>query len=526
MRGAGGIAVVSLAILGSGCGSGSAGTPNTCASPQTGSRLKAFVLRAEDGAWENLSRYGYWYDSLLATRCFFDHTADGALRCLPSPPLSIHFADAACSQRVASARACTDGPPRYALVPLSSTCAGADSITPAAVYSLGSGSVPAVLHYQQSVGGNLQCLESPNSEGLEVYPFVSELAPTEFVAATIELTTGSRIQTDRLVAEDGTRGGAGRAFDSNFGGECLVDLAADGEWRCLPVEAIIRRAGWAFADPSCTQGLVMQGWGSCAPDFRAKLASIEEPRICAVVAGVPRERYPPKRHVHQLGAASTPAQTFGKTYQTDNSVICEATPNADAAPFSEVRAELPPTEFLRASQKEIACGPMGASGRRLKAHYAASDDGVVLSAAAIWLDEELGEECFFQVAADDVIRCIPNRQRMAAVQYFADASCSRGLVAIDRCIEFPRGAPKFAVVDETGGACVAGMGLVDIRARVHALGATVAPSALYRYNLDQPAGCVPFDQAGVETFVMEFEFRELGSEVPPTTFVAGTIEMP
>jgi hypothetical protein len=520
-------------IIGAACGSKSSGAPAPCAPPQDGSRLKAQILRAEDGAWEDMSRHGQWYDSLLATRCQFLQTADGGFRCLPVPLPPTSFGDAGCSQLVARARPCASGPPRYGFVNPPPTCAMGEWLSPYAVHALGPGTVPAAVYYEQTSSGVLQCMEAANSDRTEVYPFLSEIAPAEFVGATFERAPGARIHRNLLVAEDGARGGMwGRAFDSVLGTDCFVDLAADGQWRCLPFEATVGRAGWTFADASCSQGIAIQPGRMCAPDFRRTLVSIEERRICTVIGGVPLERYPPKLHVHQLGATSTPAQTFSKTEAADGSVVCEAAPNAEATPYSEIRAELPPTNFVRVSEREISCGPLGASGRRLKAHHTVSDDDDVAWPTLLWIDSETGQDCSFGRAADGIVRCLPRHRLLGAVgdfRLFADASCSRAVVGASRCVDYPRGVPKFTVIDEEVSECVPGVGLVDFQTRVHAVGAAVTPATLYMYSAGSPARCLPIDEAvggRTEDLLLEYELRELGSEVPPGTFVAGSIQTP
>ena len=515
-----------LTVLGSGCGSGSGGTPNACAPPQDGSRLKAFVLRAEDGAWENLSRYGYWYDSLLATRCFFDHTADGALTLLAEPPA----VDSTSQTPPAASASPAPGPARTApLATRSRPCPrrAREPIRSRRPRSIRSdrAAFPRFFIISKCVGGTLQCLESPNSEGLEVYPFVSELAPTEFVAATIELTTGSRIQTDRLVAEDGARGGAGRAFDSNFGGECLVDLAADGEWRCLPVEAIIRRAGWTFADPSCTQGLVAQGWGLLRAGF---------PREAREYRGAPDLRGDRRRYEGTLSAkAPRSSARRGEHARPDlhehvpdrqqRHLPSHAEHRRDAvlggpgrAPADGVPPREPAGDRVRSHGRKRAAaqGALCGLGRRRRL-VGCGDLGRRRAGRGMFLPGGRG-------------RCHP----------LPPQSPKNGRRPVLRRRELQSGPRRHRSLHRVSArrAQVRGRGRDGRRVRRRdGTGRHPRPRPRARRHrhaehalqlqLRRPP-CVPFDQAALETFVMEFEFRELGSEVPPTTFVAGTIEMP
>ena len=174
---------------------------------------------------------------------------------------------------------------------------------------------------------------------------------------------------------------------------------------------------------------------------------------------------------------------------------------------------------------------MGASGRRLKAHNLVFDDGTLFSRAygSTWVDAQTGQDCSFRMAADDVIRCIPNSQSFIEARLFADASCTQALIAVDRCNAYPRGAPKFAVAEElVSRECATGGGYDDYRSRVYALGAGVTPGALYEYDYNQtPAVCAPFAAGNANALaetLRHYDLRPLGSEVPPTTFVAGSIE--
>jgi hypothetical protein len=524
-----GAAVLLLALLAGGCGSKGA-DPATCTLPTDGTRLKAIRLLAEDGAREDLSRTGEWYDSALATYCRFHPAADGVARCLPSVALTWSegwFADAACTQRVAGARRCL-GAPQHATVELAGVCAGPDMIMPYAVYTLGPASVPEVTYSDRSG----TCEAIPNDQHATVYPLLSEVPPTELVAATFERMTAPRIQGSELAAEDGTRGRTGEvaAFDTAFGTACEPQVAADGEMRCLPFDAFVSRPS-AYANAACTQGMVAFAPRECDPAFRRTHTGVQELEICADLEVGRVFRDSPKTHVHELAAPSTPAEIFQTTYDSNGTTGCVGMPNVYALQFSLAGAEIPAAEFARARDQEIACSPVGASGRRLKAHNLVFDDGTLFSRPhhSTWVDAQTGQDCSFRVAADNVLRCLPNGQWFSEGRYFADAGCTQGLIGVSRCNAYRRGAPKFAIAEEAGsGECVAGGGYNDYRTRVYALGAAVTPGALYVYDANQtPAVCVPYADGSADPLagaLQLYEFRPLGSEVPPTTFVAGSIE--
>jgi hypothetical protein len=498
-------------------------------------RLKAIRLQAEDGAWEDRSRHRWWYDTELGTYCAFETAADEVLRCVPrqGPPWANLFADAVCSQRVAFGPPCAI--PQYVAVSLQDKCAGPEAIYPSAVFALGSGFVPDVLYGEWTdAAGNVTCTGNPNSEGRQVFPLLSEVPPARFVAATVERVSGSRIQASEIAAADGARGrDFSPAFDSSLGTLCELALAADGEWRCLPRETAFLHAA-AYADATCTQPLVAKPEPACDAAFTPAYAGIEEQRVCTIVQSEPIFWQPPKIHVHELGPPSTLADVYRKA--SDGSAMCEGVPDVMAGQYARLGAERPSAEFARAGVKEASCGTLGASGSRLKAYQRVFDDGSVFARPSYeaWIDTDTGQACSFNVAADNVVRCLPTRQHFLAgrEESYGDAGCTQVLHFISRCSDDPLGPPKFAIADEVGGECTS-LGFVEVRHRVFTLGAPVTPSALYVYDKSQvPARCIPIEQLDppvigkLADILAAYDLLPLGSEVPPSAFVAGSLSTP
>jgi hypothetical protein len=526
------VSALVLASVAGGCGGSNNPAPAPCALPKDGTRLKAIRLQADDGSWENRSRHGEWYDAGLGTYCSLYVAADGVPRCLPSVaiPASDSYADAACTQRVTTARRCL-GTPQHAIVPLAAGCAGKDPIHPYAVYALGDGSIPDATYYRQSDGS---CIANPNLERSPFFPLLAEVPPAEFVAVAFERTAGSRIQGNELAAEDGARGpGPVAAYDSTFGGYCQPMVAADGEARCLPYDTFLNRPA-AFADASCTQGLVVKPESMCNPAFSPAFVGIQTQETCAVVTGGPVLREPKKTHVYRVSPPSTPAEIFQERSDAGGGPRCEASPNTEARQYGRVGVELGPTEFALATDTETSCGPLGASGRRLKAHHLVFEDGTLFSRSyyGAFLDADTGQDCSFRTAADDVLRCLPSGQLFSfeAPVYFADAGCSQPLIPTSRCDEYRRGVPKYAISSRaSSGACIVGGSDADaFRTHVYALGGAVTPSAVYVNFQGTPADCVSVDEnpGALADLLQLYELRPLGPEVPPSTFVAGSIATP
>jgi hypothetical protein len=149
-------------------------------------------------------------------------------------------------------------------------------------------------------------------------------------------------------------------------------------------------------------------------------------------------------------------------------------------------------------------GGDGASGSRLEAEWVVGADGS--RAFRSLRDVELDDECSFRYAADGRLRCLPADAEVADL--YADASCTTrlALVATGSC------APRFATMRDRF-AC-------PTRVHVFAVEGTLETSDVY---VGTPGNCAP-----ISTFELRglYDLYALGAEVPPSSFVAGTLETP
>jgi len=162
-----------------------------------------------------------------------------------------------------------------------------------------------------------------------------------------------------------------------------------------------------------------------------------------------------------------------------------------------------------ASVSCIACGDnlavpdYGVSGgTRLEPRFL--DAGAGARVVRGWFDRELRVECFFDVATDGRIRCLPSQANLPAV--FGDAACTRPLTISPACAPVPTFAfgPSRATPH-------CGRSLSQ---PVQEVGAVHAGSVFRKDFIDGcvPQGVAPGDRA-----------YELGVERDPTEFVGATL---
>jgi hypothetical protein len=145
----------------------------------SGSRLKARWQFAEDGA---RSFVGF-YDTEKSVPCAFLRAADSILRCLPAyVPTYTLYVDQLCTERAIYTpfKGCPLLP--YVLGPAEFTCA----LEPAyEVYPVGAQIDPATsMFYAFDV--SMMCVPTVPPGGFDIYSAGPAVAPSEFVAATIE----------------------------------------------------------------------------------------------------------------------------------------------------------------------------------------------------------------------------------------------------------------------------------------------------------------------------------------------------
>jgi hypothetical protein len=141
------------------------------------------------------------------------------------------------------------------------------------------------------------------------------------------------------------------------------------------------------------------------------------------------------------------------------------------------------------------------SGTRLKAVSYAGADGSVVPAQSM-RDTLLNADCYFGLAADGQMRCIPLATNVSMGSVFKDSGCSQPL-AVKVC---NTGAPApFAYQSVTLG-CQTGYRFFPVLA--------VYSGSLFTGS---PANCNPTSAQPL------FTYYDLGPEAPSSTFVAGTL---
>lgn len=146
------------------------------------------------------------------------------------------------------------------------------------------------------------------------------------------------------------------------------------------------------------------------------------------------------------------------------------------------------------------------SGSRLKAKYRLGEDGSKAYLPFVWYDSERKEDCNFSLAADAKERCLPLGTYNAVLgTYFSDSACTAPLALA----LYPSCEVKYATGAKSGGGCQ----FASTMTQVFVLGAKANLATVY---VKSGANCISTSGTGVELY-------EVGTEIPPSSFVAGTV---
>jgi hypothetical protein len=141
-----------------------------------GARLAPMYLEADDGSRQFLG----WHDTAHDVDCSFASAADGAWRCLPSgADAGRFFADAACTQRLATIPRGCASPPAFAIVRDVPACVWQQSRQ---VFSLGERYTGPLAYWMAA--GACAAVSSNDVVLYDFYVVGDEVAPSSFVAAT------------------------------------------------------------------------------------------------------------------------------------------------------------------------------------------------------------------------------------------------------------------------------------------------------------------------------------------------------
>lgn len=139
------------------------------------------------------------------------------------------------------------------------------------------------------------------------------------------------------------------------------------------------------------------------------------------------------------------------------------------------------------------------SGSRLKAQYWAGEDGT--KSFASWYDTQRQETCDFQTAADGTTRCLPSG--IGAGGAYADSGCTQPIgITSAGCA-----APKYIRAYSNASCGTGGL-------HIYSVGSTFTGTPY----VGMPGSCTA---GGLSP---SFTYYTLGAEVPPTSFVAATLQ--
>ena len=148
------------------------------------------------------------------------------------------------------------------------------------------------------------------------------------------------------------------------------------------------------------------------------------------------------------------------------------------------------------------------SGSRIKARVQSTADGA--KGFAGFYDSQLGVPCAFNHAADDTLRCLPNTYAYVA-SYFSDSGCATPLAyASFGC------APTYAQKSENSSTCIdVGYYTTNARIRIYSVTSAYTSSTIWSGS---PGSC------SMSATPATLTFFNIGSEVPASTFSAGSID--
>jgi hypothetical protein len=454
---------------------GMTGPPALTCIGKSGTRLRQVVRQDDDGA----SVVVRLVDTHFNDDCAFTAAFDGSLRCLPTAPIfrdaDATFADAGIFYKSSD---CTG--PLVAEVHSSGT-----PPTYAAVNSLAAGGCTSVTHYYQLgadvtlASGALLYFKSNNHCNAEqpgAYPhreLGAELPISGFVAGTKARIESGRLDEIAFDGEDGARQCDTNDFidGGNADTSCQPYYVDDGKIRCIPQTTFVTPV---YPNASCT--------GSAT-----EIADVE-----ACYAGVQLAAQGDSCFRQKLFSLGTRLDTGGPPLYTGSVGSCTAWDSTTRQAFGLLpyaADQLAPfhRDFVR-------------PGSRLKRGDLVTDDGLRIF-RTLWKDDQLGANCTFRAGSDGKLRCMPTASIVAPdsaqlVSLYTDAVCSLPIQvgSFDASCAGSGAAPAF--ID--GGAHVFTVGSVHM-APLYIKGATCTADPKMHYDL--------------------------GSEVLPDNFVAGTEQM-
>jgi hypothetical protein len=156
--------------------------------------------------------------------------------------------------------------------------------------------------------------------------------------ARAQTSSGTRLKTKSLVADDGTRqGGYGGWFDSQRQEDCSLVIAADGMMRCLPLSSVAS-VGSYFGDSGCSMRLGLQ----------AVPAACSAPVPPKYVIEFVTSQCVPFYRLYAAGSAFS-GQLYQQSLGADGGINCQrSTVGLPGYALYSVGAEIAPSFFVAA----------------------------------------------------------------------------------------------------------------------------------------------------------------------------------
>lgn len=367
---------------------------------------------------EGFRRSAGFFDKQTGEPCNVRQLAqDGVRRCLPAGSAISHFADASCTQPVASYTSCASKPKFAAeTVPAPDGCSTAKT----RIYNLGAefgapsadGGPAAVTLYTKS---GASCVSTPPAANTIYVATTTEAPPADFVAFhETRLPVGDALNAVYYDGDEGSRLFA--TFEDKAGATpCTFAPMSDGTLRCAPSSLNVSALFDRYSDGACKSELA---FASCPAS--AKLAR----RTGLACPNVTR--------FYELGA-NVPSDA-GIFYKGAGS--CITAPPIDGFAPRELGAEVLPSVF-----QDGTLGPWTAAGRLASRKIVI--DGVAVPVATETFERKVDIQdtaknapCAVQLASDGVYRCLPDA---ALASYFTDATCTQRLAFtyVSNCASAP-----------------------------------------------------------------------------------------
>ncbi|MCY1057529.1 hypothetical protein [Nannocystis sp. SCPEA4] len=372
-----------------------------------GTRLRPILRVADDGSKYLVA----WQDTLLDVRCAFRSGADGVQRCYPEAQGELEFGDASCTLPIVRDQNWSQTPSKILEVRNDN-----DLCNPGTFFRLGE-PFTGTVHF----GISGECQEIGQDPG---YFLVTEVAPAEFVTATITPATGtSRIVPLILDADDGSRAIVG-AWDREHAEHVAAGAGAeDLRWfgRYEPISVRL------FGDAACSEPI---GASACLPaDETPGTARRFEWQGCE------QKVLDRRRVVAQID----PQQVFRPSGDQCGSL--------DPQLFQELWSlsdVLTDDDFGLVTVHQV-------DGARLGHILHGNPEGEPFLASAEFFDPELDATCRFRPSGDQLV-CVPV-DAAGAVNSYLDAACTQQIAYAtvdDNCLE-PPPQPAWAVGPSSDG---------------------------------------------------------------------------